>query len=113
MSEEFARRSVKLTVRVTPEEHELIKQKMALIGTTNQEAYIRRMAIDGLFVRLSFPELKEMISLLRYTSNNINQIAKRLNETGRAYASDFDDIQKRQDELWSKANEIITKLAEL
>lgn len=113
MSAEFARRSVKLTVRVTPEEHELIKQKMALVGTTNQEAYIRRMAIDGLFVRLSLPELKEMISLLRYTSNNINQIAKRLNETGRAYDSDFEDIQKRQDELWLKANEIITKLAEL
>ena len=113
MSAEFARRSVKLTVRVTPEEHALIKQKMALIGTTNQEAYIRRMAIDGLFVRLSLPELKEMISLLRYTSNNINQIAKRLNETGRAYDSDFEDIQKRQDELWVKANEIIAKLAEL
>jgi hypothetical protein len=113
VSAEFARRSVKLTVRVTPEEHALIKQKMALIGTTNQEAYIRRMAIDGLFVRLSLPELKEMISLLRYTSNNINQIAKRLNETGRAYDSDFEDIQKRQDELWVKANEIIAKLAEL
>ena len=54
-----------------------------------------------------------MISLLRYTSNNINQIAKRLNETGRAYDSDFEDIKKRQDELWVKANEIITKLAEL
>ena len=113
MSAEFARRSVKLTVRVTPEEHELIRQKMALVGTTNQEAYIRRMAIDGLFVRLSLPELREMISLLRYMSNNINQIAKRLNETGRAYDSDFEDIQKRQDELWVKANEIITKLAEL
>ena len=113
MSTEFARRSVKLTVRVTPGEHELIKQKMALVGTTNQEAYLRRMAIDGLFVRLSLPELREMISLLRYMSNNINQIAKRLNETGRAYDSDFEDIQKRQDELWVKANEIITKLAEL
>jgi hypothetical protein len=107
------RRKVKLTVRVTPEEHDIIKRKMALIGTTNQEAYIRQMAIDGLYVRLNMPELKEMISLLRYTSNNINQIAKRLNETGRAYDSDFADIQKRQDELWTKANEIICKLAEL
>lgn len=107
------RRKVKLTVRVTPEEHDIIKRKMALIGTTNQEAYIRQMVIDGLYVRLNMPELKEMISLLRYTSNNINQIARRLNETGRAYDSDFADIQKRQDELWTKANEIICKLTEL
>ena len=93
MSAEFARRSVKMTVRVTPEEHALIHEKMALIGTTNQEAYLRRMAIDGLYVRLNLPELKEMVSLLRYTGNNINQMAKRLNETGRVYEADISDIQ--------------------
>ena len=113
MSAEFMRRKIKLTVRVTPEEHEKIREKMALIGTTNQEAYIRRMAIDGLYVRLNLPELNELISLLRYTSNNINQIARRLNETDRAYESDFSDIRQRQDDLWVKANEIIQKLAEL
>ncbi len=113
MSAEFARRSVKMTVRVTPEEHALIHEKMALIGTTNQEAYLRRMAIDGLYVRLNLPELKEMVSLLRYTSNNINQMAKRLNETGRVYEADISDIQKRQTELFEKTNEIISKLAEL
>lgn len=113
MSAEFARRSVKMTVRVTPEEHALIHEKMALIGTTNQEAYLRRMAIDGLYVRLNLPELKEMVSLLRYTGNNINQMAKRLNETGRVYEADISDIQKQQTELFEKANEIISKLAEL
>ena len=113
MSADFMRRKVKLTVRVTPEEHDIIKRKMELIGTTNQEAYLRHMAIDGIYVRLNMPELKEMISLLRYTSHNMNQITKRVNETGRVYASDLEDIQKRQDELWTKANEIICKLAEL
>jgi hypothetical protein len=102
-----------MTVRVTPEEHALIHEKMALIGTTNQEAYLRRMAIDGLYVRLNLPELKEMVSLLRYTGNNINQMAKRLNETGRVYEADISDIQNRQTELFEKANEIISKLAEL
>ena len=34
-----------------------------------------------------------------------------MNHSG--YDSDFYDIQKRQDELWVKANEIITKLAGL
>lgn len=58
---------------------------MARIGVTNQEAFLRKMALDGLVIKLDLPELKQMISLLRYTSNNINQIAKRLNESGRAY----------------------------
>lgn len=65
---------------------------MARIGVTNQEAFLRKMALDGLVIKLDLPELKQMISLLRYTSNNINQIAKRLNESGRAYDTDLAEI---------------------
>ena len=78
MSAQFMRRSIRISVRLTEEEHRLLKEKMARIGVTNQEAFLRKMALDGLVIRLDLPELKQMISLLRYTSNNINQIAKRL-----------------------------------
>lgn len=54
---------------------------------------------------------KEMLSLLRYISNNINQIAKRLNESGRAYETDFEDILEKQEQLWGLANEILMKLS--
>lgn len=86
MSAQFMRRNIRISVRLTEEEHRLLKEKMARIGVTNQEAFLRKMALDGLVIRLDLPELKQMISLLRYTSNNINQIAKRLNESGRANA---------------------------
>ena len=85
MSAQFMRRNIRISVRLTEEEHRLLKKKMARIGVTNQEAFLRKMALDGLVIKLDLPELKQMISLLRYTSNNINQIAKRLNESGRAY----------------------------
>ena len=90
MSAQFMRRNIRISVRLTEEEHRLLKEKMARIGVTNQEAFLRKMALDGLVIRLDLPELKQMISLLRYTSNNINQIAKRLNESGRAYDTDGD-----------------------
>ena len=73
MSAQFMRRSIRISVRLTEEEHRLLKEKMARIGVTNQEAFLRKMALDGLVIRLDLPELKQMISLLRYTSNNINQ----------------------------------------
>ena len=88
MSAQFMRRSIRISVRLTEEEHRLLKEKMARIGVTNQEAFLRKMALDGLVIRLDLPELKQMISLLRYTSNNINQIAKRLNESGRLELSE-------------------------
>ena len=101
MSAQFMRRSIRISVRLTEEEHRLLKEKMARIGVTNQEAFLRKMALDGLVIRLDLPELKQMISLLRYTSNNINQIAKRLNESGRAYDTDLAEILEKQKQLWA------------
>ena len=111
MSAEYARRSIKVSVRFTEAEHELLKKRMAVTGTSNQEAFIRKLSLDGIVVKLDVPELKEMISLLRYAGNNINQIAKRLNETGRTYEADIEDIKANQEHLIELANTIITKLA--
>ena len=105
------RRSEQIIFWVTPEERALIEQKMAQLGTENMSAYLRKIAIDGYVVKLDLPELREMISLLRRTSNNTNQIAKRMNETGRVYAADMDDILQNQERLWQAANNIITRLA--
>ena len=104
-------RDVQLNFRVSPHELELIETKMAQVGTTNREAYLRKMAIDGYVVKLDLPELREMISLLRRSGNNLNQIARRLNETGRFYAADMEDILQRQEQLWQAANTILTRLA--
>ena len=105
------KRDIQLKVRVTPEERAMIETKMAQLGTTNMGAYLRKMALDGLVIRLDLPELKQMISLLRYTSNNINQIAKRLNESGRAYDTDLAEILEKQKQLWGLANKILMKLS--
>ena len=113
MSAQYMRRNIRISVRMTEEEHQLLKEKMARIGVTNQEAFLRKMALDGLVIKLDLPELKQMISLLRYTSNNINQIAKRLNENGRAYETDFADILEKQNQLWGLANEILMKLSSI
>ena len=113
MSAQFMRRNIRTSVRLTEEEHRLLKEKMARIGVTNQEAFLRKMALDGLVIRLDLPELKQMISLLRYTSNNINQIAKRLNESGRAYDTDLAEILEKQKQLWQLANDILMKLSRI
>ena len=106
-------REVHLNFRVSPHELALIEAKMAQVGITNREAYLRKMAIDGYTVRLELPELKELISLLRYSSNNLNQLSRRVHETGRIYDADMEDILQRQDALWSGVNKILKRLGEL
>ena len=113
MSEANRVRKVQLNFRVTEREKQLIEERMQEIGTTNREAYLRKIAIDGMLVKLEVPELKEIVSLMRRTSNNINQIARRLNETGRIYEVDITDVQNQQEQLWDMLNSLITKISEI
>ena len=113
MSAPKRKREVQLNFRGSPEELALIEQKMAQLGTTNREAYLRKMALDGYVVRLELPELKELVSLMRYSSNNLNQLARRAHETGRIYDADLEDISRRQEALWDGVHQVLTQLAKL
>lgn len=111
MNEPNRVRKIQLNFRVTEQERRLIEERMQELGTTNREAYLRKIAIDGMIVKLEVQELKEIVSLMRRTSNNVNQIARRLNETGRIYEADITDVHNRQEQLWDMLNCLITKLS--
>lgn len=113
MSQPRRKRSVQLNFRVSEEELAAIESKMEQLGILNREAYLRKMALDGYAVRLDLPELKELLSLLRRHSSNLNQLARRVNTTGRVYEADLEDIIKRQSELWEAIGQILTRLAEI
>ena len=93
------KRDVPVLFWVSAKEMELIQEKMAQYGTKNLSAYLRKMAIDGYVVTLELPELKELRSLMRYSSNNLNQLTRRVHETGRIYDADLEEISKRQEQI--------------
>ena len=97
----------------TSEEKELILKKMELYGTSNMGAYLRKMAIDGYVIKLELPDLKEMIRLLGIANNNINQIARSLNSTGRIYEADIQEIRERVDGLYDNARKILDSLSKI
>jgi len=110
MSEANRVRKVQLNFRVTEREKELIEGRMQELGTTNREAFLRKIAIDGMIVKLEVAELKEILSLMRYSSNNINQLAHRLNESGRIYEVDLAQVQAQHEQLWNMLNSLLEKL---
>ncbi len=79
----------------------------------NMSAYIRKMALDGICVKLDLKDVREVSSLLRQCSNNLNQYAKRANETGSIYAADIRDLQKRLDEIWELYRQSLLRLASI
>ena len=106
-------RPIQVKFRVTPEEQQLIDRRMEQVDTMNMAAYLRKMAIDGYVVKLELPELRDMISLLRRTSNNFNQIARRVNSTDRIYAEDIQEMKVMLEQLWEADNKILEKLASI
>lgn len=76
-------------------------------------AYLRKMALDGYCIHLDLQDVKELISLLRRCSNNLNQYAKRANESGSIYEADIQDLQKRLDEIWMMMKEVLVHLSSI
>ena len=107
------KRRIQLNFRVTEAERDRISVKMKEAGVKNLAAYLRKMSLDGYVVSLDLPDISEMVRLLRISSNNLNQYAKKANETGSIYLDDIKDLQKHQEELWQSLREILKRLAEI
>lgn len=104
-------RDIKITFRVSPSEMERIQMKMAELSTKNVSAYARKMALDGLCVNLDLNDVTELVSLLRRCSNNLNQYARKANQTGSIYEEDIRDLQGRFDEFWEIGKDLLARLS--
>jgi len=113
ISLENRNRNINIGFRVTEQERKMILEKMEQAGIQNMRAYLLKMAIDGYVVRLDLSEVREMVSLLRNATNNLNQIARRANETRNIYEADIQDLQANYDRLWDQANGILRALSEI
>ena len=107
------KRDVPVLFYVSKDEMELIQQKMQAFGTSNMSAYLRKMAIDGYVLKLDLPELKELVSLLRRWSNNLNQLTRRVHQTGRVYEADLQELTTQQETIWDGVKQILRQLAKL
>ena len=101
-------RKIVLRVPVTPEERELIRQKMALLHTRNFSAYARKMLIDGYVVHIDTTDIRAQTAELQKIGVNVNQIARRLNRMGPLYAQDVADIKGALTQIWQLQRYILS-----
>ena len=101
-------RKIVLRVPVTPEEQELIRQKMALLHTWNFSAYARKMLIDGYVVHIDTTDIRAPTAELQKIGVNVNQIARRLNSMGPLYTQDVADIKGALAQIWQLQRYILS-----
>ncbi|GAA6493069.1 plasmid mobilization relaxosome protein MobC [Candidatus Bariatricus faecipullorum] len=105
------KRSVRAEFVMSESEAALVRERMAELGISNLSAYLRKMAVDGYIIHLDMSDIQDMIRLLRICSNNLNQYARRANETGSIYAADIEDLRTRLDDLWNGMDQLIRGFA--
>lgn len=107
------KRNVQMHFRVTQAEAERIHEKMDELGIRSLGAYLRKMALDGYCINLNLQEVKALVAILRICSNNLNQYAKKANETGNIYEADIKDLQERMDKIWTEMKEVLIHLSSI
>ena len=109
----MARQDGMIYVRVTKDEWKQIHERMDEAGMKNMSAFIRKMALNGYLIKLDLTDVKEVLRLLHINSNNLNQYAKRANETGSIYEADIKDLQKGHQEILARMGEILERLSSI
>ena len=106
-------KKIGILVRVTPEQLDMIHDRMKLLHTDNRESYMRKMAIDGYILEMDDTAIREMCRLLRSISNNFNQVAKLANSSGRVYDTDLMDMSQMLNRIWDMQAQFMGKLSEV
>ena len=99
--------------RVSPEEYEIIMKRAEEANHSSARAFIRRMALAGMIIKMDMSDIQECSRLLRNVGSNVNQIARRVNSGGNVYAADLADIQENIGKVWDNQNTIIKQLSKI
>jgi hypothetical protein len=107
------KRNKNITFRVTEQEYEMVRRRMAQTRIDNLRAYLLKMAIDGRVIHIEMESIQECSRLLSSIANNVNQLTRRVNGGGNIYAEDLQDIQQRLDGIFEQQNVITGRLAKI
>lgn len=106
-------RDVSICVWVRPDELEAIQGRMAEVGIRNMGAYMRKMALNGYVLQVDLEPVRELVSLQRRCSNNLNQVAIQANTYGGIYPQEIATLQKDYAALWGPLSDLLKKLSQV
>ena len=92
-------RPIRIEVCVTEQERNLIRHKIAQLGTRNTSAYFRKMAIDGCIIKVDYTKQKKLAAAVSRATANINYICRCIISTGHFDKDDISELKAKQSEI--------------
>ena len=87
-------------LRLSDDEMRILNAKTKMSGLRDRSAFLRQLIVEGFVYDVDYSYLREYNAGLGKIGGNINQIAKRINETRSIYQADIDEIKKEMEKLW-------------
>lgn len=106
--EESKKKNRYMQIRLSQEEYDAIEKKFQNSGMRSRSDSIRAMIFEGIIVQFDKKELRKTNNLIANIGTNINQIAIRVNSTGRIYDDDFKQIENNQREIFKTLLSILS-----
>lgn len=106
-------RTIQLHFYVNEQEYEKIKQGREYAHIRGLSTYLRRMAIYGYIFHVDMGEIQKLTSLLGICSNNLNQYARKANETDCIYQADIEEIKERLAEIREQVGTILNGFSKI
>jgi len=92
-------RNIQLKICLNEDEKEIFKKKMKLAKCKTMSHFLRKCVLEKEIYQVDLQPFADLQGLLYNATNNLNQIAKRVNSTGVIYSNDIKDIKKQVDHL--------------
>ena len=107
MTKEKRNRYIEKKIRLRPDENNYIINKMDNAGRKNFNAFALEMLIQGQVTIVDFKTLNDLKIAIDRVGKNINQIAKKVNESGDVSKSDIDETKNLLKEIEKVVYQII------
>ena len=91
---ENRKRNIRLRFDLTDKEKELFEKKKEESRAKSMSHFIRKTVLEKEIYEVDLEPLRDLYGTLFAATNKLNQIAKRVNQTGVIYKSDIDDMKK-------------------
>jgi len=103
-------RKHELKVFLSDDEERILEGTMKLMKLPSKSFTIRKLIVESALYDVDFREFRNIGTQLARIGNNINQIAKRINETRSIYQTDIDEIKKEFKEICRLQESMQSKL---
>lgn len=103
---ENRKRNIRLRFNLTDKEKELFERKKEESGAKSKSHFIRKTVLENEIDEVDLEPLRALYGTLSVATNKLNQIAKRVNQTGVIYKSDIDDMKKSIEEFSKEQGDI-------